>query len=203
MHSRDDIRSYTWMLECPPLGRAVADSILQLRGTVNEPSTLPRVGSAGLILDSGGRLLFGRRAKEPNFGKWVLPGGRIEPYETIASSLSREVKEETGLEVAVGQQAGVFEIVRESEEHRIIIYSWAHPVAGHLEPSSDLSEVRYATPDEAAALDVSEFVRHVLDSVGWPSNWRTVARRSRVAQPVVRRRVSRNNGRGLQIELGF
>lgn len=163
---------------------------------------LPRVGSAGLVIDDNGRILLGRRAKIPNFGKWVLPGGKIEPYESIARALSREVQEETGLLISVGEQAGVFEIVHDGEEHRIIVYSWARPVAGQLRPSSDLSEVLFATVDEASALDLSDFVRAVLSAVGWLGK-RRVASRRRAVTPHVARRRKLSDGRGLQIELGL
>ncbi|MCX6785665.1 MAG: NUDIX domain-containing protein [Candidatus Komeilibacteria bacterium] len=38
-----------------------------------------------------------------NAGKFDVPGGRIKPGQNFAESLLREIKEETGLEVKIGQ----------------------------------------------------------------------------------------------------
>src|SRR5437660_1789038 len=38
-----------------------------------------RVGSAVLVVDDR-RVLLGRRGKQPNFGRWVLPGGKVALY---------------------------------------------------------------------------------------------------------------------------
>src|SRR5262245_49581335 len=54
-----------------------------------------RVPCAGaVVLDSAGRLLLVRRAREPGRGRWSLPGGRVEAGETAAAAAVREVREE-------------------------------------------------------------------------------------------------------------
>ncbi|HJY99567.1 MAG TPA: NUDIX domain-containing protein, partial [Streptosporangiaceae bacterium] len=67
-------------------------------------SFIPCVGA--VITDSRGRLLLIRRGHEPGAGLWSLPGGRIEPGETDAEALVREMREETGLEVEPGPLLG-------------------------------------------------------------------------------------------------
>jgi 8-oxo-dGTP diphosphatase len=64
-----------------------------------------RVGSALVIVD-GDRVLLGRRAKHPNFGRWVLPGGKVEFGETHEIAAKREAKEELNLDVDLLQLAG-------------------------------------------------------------------------------------------------
>ncbi len=59
-----------------------------------------------VVTDEAGRLLLVRRANEPGRGLWSLPGGRVEPGETDAEALAREVAEETGLAVRVGRLVG-------------------------------------------------------------------------------------------------
>lgn len=54
---------------------------------------------ACLIRDSEGRYLFVRRANEPARGTLDLPGGFVDPLETIEEAVIREIKEETGLSV--------------------------------------------------------------------------------------------------------
>jgi 8-oxo-dGTP diphosphatase len=125
----------------------------------------PRVGSAVVVLERG-RVLLGVRAKEPNKGKWVLPGGKVNPYESIEHAAIREAFEETGLHVRIDGQLGVWEII-DPPEHRVIVYSAATPLGGTLSASSDLDEVRFYHREELADLDISEIVRSVLDSVNW------------------------------------
>jgi 8-oxo-dGTP diphosphatase len=59
-----------------------------------------------IVSDAAGRLLLVRRANDPGRGLWSLPGGRVEPGETDAEALAREVEEETGLTVRVGRLVG-------------------------------------------------------------------------------------------------
>jgi 8-oxo-dGTP pyrophosphatase MutT (NUDIX family) len=63
------------------------------------------VGAAALILDPKGRLLLQRRADD---GRWGLPGGSMEPGESIEETVRREVLEETGLKMGAIHLFGVF-----------------------------------------------------------------------------------------------
>ena len=67
----------------------------------------------GAALFRGGRLLILKRARALRAfpGTWDIPGGHVEYGEELGSALRREVREETGLEVAVGEpfHAGFFD----------------------------------------------------------------------------------------------
>jgi NAD+ diphosphatase len=52
-----------------------------------------------LIEDDQGRLLFVRRAREPGKGTLDLPGGFVDPGETLEGALHREIKEELNLDI--------------------------------------------------------------------------------------------------------
>src|SRR5712692_10071415 len=104
---------------------------------------LPRIGSALLVRDEANRILLGKRNKDPQRGSWVIPGGKIEAFESIADAAVREIKEETGLEVEVHSQFRVYEIINPPAEHRLIIYSWGTLVGGTPLASDDLSELRF------------------------------------------------------------
>jgi ADP-ribose pyrophosphatase YjhB (NUDIX family) len=56
--------------------------------------------------DTQGRLLLVRRANDPGRGLWSIPGGRVEPGETDAQAVARELLEETGLTVRMGRLVG-------------------------------------------------------------------------------------------------
>jgi 8-oxo-dGTP diphosphatase len=65
---------------------------------------VPCVGA--VVHDPRGRLLLIRRGHAPSRGLWSLPGGRVEPGETPAQAVEREVLEETGLIVRAGEPVG-------------------------------------------------------------------------------------------------
>ena len=72
---------------------------------------LPVVPCVGAVVhDRQGRLLLIRRGHEPSRGLWSLPGGRIEPGESPAQAVEREVLEETGLVVRAGRPVGRVQI---------------------------------------------------------------------------------------------
>ena len=67
--------------------------VLDLRERVGHDS-LWLSTAIGAVLDSGGRVLLGRRA---DVGVWTLPGGIIDPGEQPADAAAREIFEETGV----------------------------------------------------------------------------------------------------------
>ncbi|MGM0386502.1 MAG: (deoxy)nucleoside triphosphate pyrophosphohydrolase [Actinomycetota bacterium] len=63
----------------------------------------PRLVVAGAILD-GSRLLAARRSAPPELaGQWELPGGKVEPGEEPREALARELREELGVVVRLGE----------------------------------------------------------------------------------------------------
>jgi 8-oxo-dGTP pyrophosphatase MutT (NUDIX family) len=68
----------------------------ELRALVGpRPLILPSAGA--LVFDQAGRVLLQRRADD---GLWNIPGGAMEPGETLEETARREVHEETGLEIS-------------------------------------------------------------------------------------------------------
>jgi 8-oxo-dGTP diphosphatase len=124
---------------------------------------LPRIGSALLVQDEANRILLGQRNKDPQRGAWVIPGGKIHAFESIADAAARELQEETGLTVEVGKLFKVYEIVNPPNEHRIVIYSWAKFVGGTPKASDDLSEVRFFRAEELGNIPLTPLVRQVLE----------------------------------------
>jgi ADP-ribose pyrophosphatase YjhB (NUDIX family) len=74
-----------------------------------------RPGVSAIILTDEG-LLLQRRADN---GLWGLPGGGVEPGESLSEAVVREVREETGLEVVPGRLIGVYS---SPSLHQIVTY---------------------------------------------------------------------------------
>src|SRR5690349_12230029 len=128
---------------------------------------LPRVGSALIVRDEANRILLGKRNKDPQRGNWVLPGGKIHAFESIADAAARELEEETGLKVEVQHQFRVYEVINAPQEHRIVIYSWARAVGGDLRASDDISEVKFVSLHELGDLPLTPLVKKVLVDAGY------------------------------------
>jgi 8-oxo-dGTP diphosphatase len=108
--------------------------------------------AVGAICQNGAELLMVKRGREPARGLWSIPGGRVERGEYLTAALTREVKEETALDIDVGQLVGIHEVV--GDPHYVIldfeanVVSDGPPVAGN-----DVDEVRWVPFAEVPTLD--------------------------------------------------
>ena len=67
----------------------------------------PKV-AAVVVVGRDDRVLMVRRANQPGYGLWSVPGGYVDRGEVVEAAAAREVREETGLEVAIGGLLGLF-----------------------------------------------------------------------------------------------
>ncbi len=97
-----------------------------------------RVGAYGLVFDDAGRLLLCRLSPEGEKGsRWTLPGGGIDFGEMPADGARREVFEETGLRVELGDVVMVSGEVADYPDavfHHVWIVYAAKAVGGKLTP---------------------------------------------------------------------
>jgi 8-oxo-dGTP diphosphatase len=122
-----------------------------------------RVECAGAVVrDGAGRVLLVRRGREPAIGRWSLPGGRVEAGESAADAAAREVFEETGLEVAVAELLQTVDLWGNYRVHDFA----ATVVGGTLRAGDDASDVRWCTPEEVAALELSDGLLDELRRMG-------------------------------------
>ena len=115
---------------------------------------IPCVGA--VVKDEQGRLLLIKRGHEPGAGLWSLPGGRIEPGETDAEALVREMLEETGLKVAPGRLLG--NVKRPGLDGDVIdIRDYAATViSGTLRAGDDAADAMWASVADLGSLAVTD-----------------------------------------------
>ena len=118
-----------------------------------------------VIKDDQGRLLLIKRGHAPGAGLWSLPGGRIEPGETDAEALVREMREETGLVIDPGQLIGtVRRPARDGAVFDIRDYA-ATVTGGTLRPGDDAADARWVAASELESLPITEGLVEAL--TGW------------------------------------
>lgn len=112
---------------------------------------VPCVG--GIVHDGRGRLLVVRRGRPPGQGLWSVPGGRLEPGETHAEAVAREVREETDIDIAVGDLVGIVERPGPANT-TYLIHDYRGTPLEDREPAAgdDAVEARWVTREQLAEL---------------------------------------------------
>jgi ADP-ribose pyrophosphatase YjhB (NUDIX family) len=121
----------------------------------------------GIVRDGSGRLLLVRRGRPPGEGLWSIPGGRVEPGEDDRTAVARELREETGLDVAVADTA-TGTVDRPGPGGAVYeIHDYAATVTGGtLRAGDDAAEARWASPEELRALPLAPGLLDALTAWG-------------------------------------
>lgn len=105
-----------------------------------------------IVHDAAGWLLLIQRGTEPGRGRWSLPGGRVEPGETDAEAVVRELREETGLDVRPGELVGSVRRPAPSGVFEIFDYACA-ATGGSLRAGDDAADARWVDGTEFDAME--------------------------------------------------
>jgi len=121
--------------------------------------------SAAIFRD--GRVLIVRRARPPAHGLYTLPGGGVELGETLEGAIIREVREETGLEIAPLALVGFREAIARDdagrvERHFVILPFAARWVGGEIALSEELAEAHWRKLDELTGLKTTEGLAEII-----------------------------------------
>lgn len=124
----------------------------------NYPRGVEIVASA-IIENEEGKILLTKSPKWNN--KWTLPGGHIEPGETILQAALREAEEETGLNLLPIDIICWGELIGSKDFHRsahfIYFDLYCKQIGGILKlDKKELSDYQWLSPEEALKLDLAE-----------------------------------------------
>jgi 8-oxo-dGTP diphosphatase len=126
----------------------------------------PLVGVGGVVISDRKALLI-KRGGPPLEGQWSIPGGMLELGETLKEGVRRELLEETGLDVSVGEVVEVFERIFPGEDGRIRYHFVIHDflcevISGSARAASDVTDVVWAAPHELPKYGLTEVATRVL-----------------------------------------
>ncbi len=130
-----------------------------------------RVGASSIIFDeSREKVLLTKRTDN---GRWCLPGGGMDPGESIEEACVREAYEETGLHVKVTRLVGVYttpDLVVEYADGNVIqpvaLSFEATVTGGEMGLSDETTDVGYFSVEEMGSLDLMEnHVERIRDAM--------------------------------------
>ena len=134
-----------------------------------QPRSSPQVRLVvvAAVIESHGRILACQRRKNDAFGlKWEFPGGKVQPGEQPAQALARELKEELGVEAAIGEEVyrtrhRCAEMARELE----LIFFTTQANETDMRNLA-FEEMRWVRPEDLADLDFLPADRELVAKLG-------------------------------------
>jgi ADP-ribose pyrophosphatase YjhB (NUDIX family) len=117
----------------------------------------------GVVAHPDGRVLLVRRGRPPREGEWSLPGGKVEPGESLEHAIVREVREETGLAVRCIRKLVLY-VLDPYDIHEILCV----PISpdAPITAADDAMDARWVKLEELEALGVrADAIRIIRDAL--------------------------------------
>jgi len=126
----------------------------------------PLVG-VGAVVHSEGKILLVKRAKEPNKGLWIIPGGLLELGESLEEAVAREVKEELGIDVRVESFLGIAsEIVLDEKGtikyHYVLIDFVVAPLQTEIILNEEAEDYGWFSPEMVFNVKTTENTKNMI-----------------------------------------
>jgi 8-oxo-dGTP diphosphatase len=113
------------------------------------PAVTSEVHAAGGVVVRDGRVAVVHR---PKYDDWSLPKGKLHPGERWEDAALREVREETGLECALGEELSPTRYRDPRDRPKVVRYWRMTPLGGTFAPNAEVDELRWEERDDALAL---------------------------------------------------
>lgn len=128
-------------------------------------SEAPIVG-VGVVLRQGDAILLVQRGNEPGKGLWAVPGGKVRSGESLQKAAIREIGEETGLEIEVGEVVWVGEHIDDTR-HIVLIDFEGKVTGGELSASDDAADVAWVALDDLGDYPLTPTMHELIETL-WP-----------------------------------
>jgi 8-oxo-dGTP diphosphatase len=136
---------------------------------VAEPRTYPQrpfLAVSAAIMRNG-KVLVVRRARKPALNLYTMPGGVVEVGETLTQAVTREVREETSLEIEPVALAGHREAIMPDaqgriERHFVILCFAARWLSGDPVLNEELDDARWLFPAELSVLRTTDGLAEIV-----------------------------------------
>lgn len=137
----------------------------------NAYPAIPRVGVGAIVIHEG-KILLIKRGAAPGKGLWAIPGGTLKLGETMRECAAREILEETGVTIAVGDCIYVFDLIERDEAekikfHFIVVDFAALYISGEPQGADDADEARWFEPEDMDGPDISQNTLKALRTLGY------------------------------------
>lgn len=117
----------------------------------------PKVSTA-VVVEDGERVVLGRRAIEPGYGLWCLPGGFVNDDEDPAVAAVRECREEIGAAVELTGLIDVYHVPKDDAPSIVVIAYRGHLAGGEIPTAG------------AEMLEVGAFDLGAIPALAFPSH---------------------------------
>lgn len=128
--------------------------------TERETVPVPRVGVGGVVMHEGA-LLMVERGRPPRAGQWAIPGGKLHWGERLEEAVAREVEEETGLRVEVGELIWSGQTIG-PDWHFILLDFAATVTGGSLSAGDDAAHAAWVPLDEVEELPLTSSMHELI-----------------------------------------
>ena len=123
--------------------------------------------AASVAVFRDGRVLLAQRINEPGAGLFALPGGQVEPGETMGAAALRELYEETGVRATITGFNAHHEIINRDakgrvRQHYVIASFVALWQSGEGQTGPEVATIVWAGPEEISGLALAAGVAEVL-----------------------------------------
>lgn len=140
--------------------RAYQLGIQEQRPVLDQKAPVPHHTVTAAIIHRDGQVLLARRPSSGLLGGlWEFPGGKLEPGESLPQGLEREIREELGVGIRVGQPFGVY---RHGYTHfKVTLHAFFCRLQGGEPQALHASELAWAIPSALEAYPMGKIDRQI------------------------------------------
>jgi A/G-specific adenine glycosylase len=145
--------------------RAAALGIQDQRPVLVERAPIPHYTVTAGVIERHGQILITQRPPDGLLGGlWEFPGGKINPGEDLASCLRREICEELGVEIHVGDQFGIY---RHAYTHfRVTLFAFCCHLSETRQPQAlQVHDLRWVVPGELGDFPMGKIDRQIASRI--------------------------------------